>query len=91
MAAVAARRSQAFIGARHRSRLARKDAAVAVTATARELACLIYMMVTRGQEYLEKGVEAWEKQRAERTHAHLVRKARAIGYGLIRSADGGIL
>ena len=88
MAAVGARRSQSFVGARHRSRLARKDAAVAVNATARELACLIYLMVTRGQEYIEKGVEAWEQQRAERTHARLVTKARAIGYELIRPADG---
>ena len=87
MAAVGVRRSQSFVGARHRARLARKDAAVAVNATARELACLIYLMVTRGQEYIEKGVEAWEQQRAGRTHANLVRKARAIGYELIRPAD----
>ena len=88
MAAVGARRSQSFVGARHRARLARKDAAVAVNATARELACLIYLMVTRGQEYIEKGVEAWEKQRAERTHASLLRKARALGYVLSKPADG---
>ena len=80
MAAVGARRSQSFVGARHRSRLARKDAAVAVNATARELACLIYLMVTRGQEYIEKGVEAWEKQRVEHTQA----KARAA-FGLMAS------
>ena len=90
MAAVAARRSQSFIGARHRARLARKDAAVAVNATARELACLIYLMVTRGQDYVEKGVEAWEEQRAERAHAHLVRKARALGYELTRHTDRNI-
>ena len=48
MAAVTARRSQTFIGAKHRSRLARLDKPVAVNATARELACLIYNMVTRG-------------------------------------------
>lgn len=88
MAAVGARRSQSFVGARHRARLARKDAAVAVNATAYELACLFYLMVSRGQEYIEKGVEAWEQQRAERTHAHLVRKARARGCQLIRPADG---
>ena len=37
MAAMAARRSQTFIGAKHRARLARKDKAVAITATAREI------------------------------------------------------
>ena len=50
MAAMTARRSQTFIGARHRARLARNDAPVAITATARELACLIYLMVTRGED-----------------------------------------
>ncbi len=37
IAAVTARRSQTFIGAKHRSRLARLEKAVAVNATAREL------------------------------------------------------
>ena len=48
MAAVGVRRSQSFVGAWHRSRLARKYAAGAVTA--RELACLINLMATRGQD-----------------------------------------
>jgi len=59
MAAVGARRSQSFVGARHRACLARKDAAVAVNAIARELTGLIYLMITRVQEYIEKGVEAF--------------------------------
>ena len=42
MAAMAARRSETFIGAKHRARLARMDTPVAIKATARELACLIY-------------------------------------------------
>ena len=40
MAAMAARRSETFIGAKHRARLARMDTPVAIKATARELACL---------------------------------------------------
>jgi transposase len=79
MAAMGARRSQTFIGAKHRARLARKDTAVAITATARELACLIYLMVTRGEEYVEKGMDAYEKRRIDRTFANLNRKARTLG------------
>lgn len=37
-------------------------------------------MVTRGQEYIDKGGGVWEQQRAVRTHSHLVRKARVRGY-----------
>ena len=55
MAAMAARRSETFIGAKHR-RLARMDTPVAIKATARELACLVYLMVTEGQEYVEQGI-----------------------------------
>ena len=83
--AMAARRSQTFIGAKHRARLARKDAAVAITATARELACLIYLMATQGEEYVEKGMDAYEKRRIDRTFASLHRKARTLGYRLVQA------
>ena len=83
MAAMSARRSQTFIGAKHRARLARKDTPVAITATARELACLIYLIVTRGEQYVEKGMQAYEKRRIDRTLANLQRKARTLGYQLI--------
>ena len=62
MAAMAARRSETFIGAKHRARLARMDTPVAIKATARELACLVYLMVTEGQEYVEQGIDAYEKR-----------------------------
>ena len=83
MAAMSARRSQTFIGAKHRARLARKDTPVAITATARELACLIYLIVTRGEQYVEKGMQAYEKRRIDRTLTNLQRKARTLGYQLI--------
>ena len=86
MAAMSARRSQTFIGAKHRARLARKDTPVAITATARELACLIYLTVTRGEQYVEKGMQAYEKRRIDRTLANLQRKARTLGYQLIHPA-----
>ena len=87
MAAMTARRSQTFIGARHRARLARKDAPVAITATARELACLIYLMVTRGEDYVEKGIDTYEKRRIDRTFTNLKRKARQLGYQLVQSVE----
>lgn len=87
MAAMSARKSQTFVGAKHRARLARKDTPVAITATARELACLIYLMVTRGEEYVEKGMDAYEKRRIDRTLANLHRKARSLGYQLVQPAE----
>ena len=91
MAAMTARRSQTFIGARHRGRLARKDAPVAITATARELACLIYTLVTRGEEYVERGIETYEQRRVNRTVSNLGRRARQLGYQLVKVVeDAGV-
>ena len=87
MAALTARRSQTFIGARHRGRLARKDAPVAITATARELACLIYTLITRGEEYVERGIEAHERRRVDRTVSNLGRRAKQLGYQLVRMPE----
>ena len=51
------------------------DTPVAIKATARELACLVYLMVTEGQEYVEQGIDAYEKRRLNRKFAHLDRQA----------------
>ena len=87
MAAMSARRSQTFIGARHRGRLARKDAPVAITATARELACLTCTLVTHGEEYVERGIETYERRRADRTVSNLGRRAKQLGYQLARMPE----
>ncbi len=39
----------------------------AITASARELACLIYTLVTRGEEYVERGIETYEQRRVDRS------------------------
>ena len=57
----------------HRARLARMDTPVAIKANARKLACLIYLMVTEGKEYVEQGIDAYEKRRLNRRFAHLDR------------------
>ena len=87
MAAMTARSSQTFIGAKHRSRLARLDTSVAVVATARELACLIYLMVTRGQPYAEQGMEVYESRRRDRKFSSLRRQAKKLGYQLLEIGD----
>ena len=87
MAAMTARNSQTFVGAKHRGRLARMDKAVAIVATARELACLIYLMVTCGQEYAEKGMEVYESRRLDRKFSSLRRQASKLGYQLVQMGD----
>ncbi len=62
--------------------------AVAIKATARELACLIYLMVTEGQDYVEHGIDAYEKRRRNRRFAHLDRQAQKLGFQLIPKTQG---
>lgn len=86
LAAVNARRSDSFIGAAHRARLMRMDKATAVKATAHQLARLIYAMLTKGQPYVEKGIEHFEHERRHRQCRALERRARALGYVLTQAA-----
>lgn len=86
LAAVNARRSDSFIGASHRARLMRMDKATAVKATAHQLARLIYAMLTKGQPYVERGIEHFEQERHHRQRRALERRARALGYVLTQAA-----
>jgi len=85
-AAVNARRSESYIGACHRARLARMDSAKAIKATAHQLARLIYAMLTKGQAYVEKGIEAYEALSKDRQLRALQRKASKFGLILSEAA-----
>ena len=85
-AASNARRSDSFIGASHRARLARMDSAPAIKATAHQLARIIYVMLTRGQPYVEQGIQAFETQRRDRQLRALERSARRFGLALVEDA-----
>ena len=85
-AAANARRSDSFIGACHRARLARMDTAKAIKATAHQLARLIYAMLTQGQAYVEKGIEAYETRSKARQLRALQRKASKFGLAIVAAA-----
>ena len=85
LTAMSTRKRQTFIGAKHRTRLARRDTRCAGKATAHELARLIYSMLTKGEEYIEKEIEAFEMQRQEQKMAKLKREAKGLGFWLIQS------
>ena len=86
MAAASARNNKTYIGAAHRARLSRLDAARANKATAHQLARLIYAMLTRGEEYVDRGIEIFEQYRREREIKNLQHRARRLGMMLIEDA-----
>jgi len=85
-AALTARRSESFIGATHRARLSRMDTAPAIKATAHQLARLIYALLTKGEPYVEQGIEAFESRSKDRQIKALQRKAHKLGLTLSEAA-----
>ena len=86
MAAVSLRNSATALGAYYR-KIARGIAGdVAVFATARKLAILIYRLLRWGQPYVDEGEEAFEKRYQERRITALKSKARELGYALVQKA-----
>ena len=76
MAASTARNSKTTIGAAHRRRLARMD-------SAHQLARLIYAMLTRGEQYVERDLATMETERRDCQIKNLQRQARHFDLALV--------
>jgi len=82
MAALSLRHSPTALGAYYRQIARHKGADVAVFATARKLATLIYRMLRWGQSYVDEGAEAYEKRYREARLRRLKSMAAEFGYQL---------
>jgi transposase len=71
------------LGAFGRRIRARRGPGIAIKAVARKLALLYYRAMTMGMDYVEKGIEAYEKQYQERRLHNLHKQARRLGYELV--------
>ena len=86
LAAAALRSSRSALGAYYRRMCARMDKGKAVTAAAHKLARLVYLMLTRGQEYVDHGQLYYEERYRERVVRALAKKAAALGMLLTPAA-----
>ena len=75
LAAAALRSSKSALGAYYRRMCARMDKGKAVTAAAHKLARLIYLMLTKGEEYTDQGQLYYEERYRERVLHTLNKKA----------------
>lgn len=82
MCATSLERSQTALGAQFRRISRRKGRAVAVFAMARKLGILIYRMLRYGQDYVDRGVDAYEEQFKARRLNAMRTSARQMGYEL---------
>jgi transposase len=83
MAAESLSRSDSYLGARYRRLRARMEGTKAVKAMARYLACLVHRLLTKGQEYVDRGAAYFEAKRTERDMLSLKRKAAQMGMQLV--------
>lgn len=83
LAAVALRSSRSALGAYYRRMCARMDKAKAVTAAAHKLARLIYLMITKGQDYVDQGQLYYEERYRERVVRGLAKRATELGMQLV--------
>lgn len=82
IAAQALQRSKTPLGDRFRALKARIGAPKAITALAHLLAKLVYRALTRGQAYLENGLNALAEQAQQTKLQALQRRAAYLGYAL---------
>ncbi len=87
MAALSLRHSQTALGAYYRRIARRIGGDVAVFATARKLATLIYRLLRWGQQYVDEGAEAFERRYEEIRITALKAKAKELGYQLIETTS----
>jgi transposase len=80
MAATTLRNSKTALGAYYRRISRRKGASVAVFATARKLAQLIYRLIRFGQAYVDTGAEIYEARFTQRRLASYAKALKEMGY-----------
>lgn len=89
MAATSLQRSKSALGASFRRIARHKGGAVAVFATARQLARLIYRMLRYGHDYVDVGEKAYEHKFQLRRLVAVTETAKHLGYTLVPSVAAG--
>ena len=82
MAASALHRSQTVLGSYLRKMKARMGSVEAITATAHKMARTIYVMMSKGEDYKEVGVDYYDKLNEQKTLKYLHKRAASLGYTL---------
>lgn len=82
LAAQGLHRSQCALGAYYRRMAARLGAGKAITATAHKLARLVYAILTKGEQFVQRTQDHYEDQVRTRTLRYLHKKAASLGFTL---------
>ena len=80
LAAMSLSRNGSALGAFYRRLCARMDKPRANTAVAHKLARMVYFMITRGEDFVDRGQQQYEEQQRQRSVAALKRRAADLGF-----------
>jgi transposase len=80
LAAMSLSRNNSALGAFYRRLCSRMDKPRANTAVAHKLARMIFLMLTRGEAYVDKGQQHYDEQQRQRSIAALQRRAAHLGF-----------
>ena len=80
LAAMSLSRNNSALGAFYRRLCSRMDKPRANTAVAHKLARMIFLMLTRGEVYVDKGQQHYEEQQRQRSISALQRRAANLGF-----------
>ena len=83
VAAVSLRTSKSSLGAYYRRLAGRMEKSKAIGAVAHKLARLIYLMITKGREYVEQGLERYEARQRELALKNISKRAAALGLRVV--------
>ena len=86
MAAMSPWHSDSALGAFYRRLCSRMDKPRANTATAHKLARMVYFMLTRGEDFVDRGQQRYDQQQRQRSISALKQRAAALGFDLNPSA-----
>ncbi len=89
MSALSLQRSKTALGAAFRRVARHKGGAVAIFATARKIATLVFRMLRFGQDYLDVGEKAYEARFHQRRLNGLKMSAKSLGYELVPDVASG--
>ena len=90
LAAACRHHSQSALGAFFRRMKARMGAPKAITATAHTLARLLYTMLKHGTAYVRQGMDEYAQQSRDRMVKTMTRRAKALGYTLVKAPEGNL-
>jgi transposase len=91
LAAQSLHSSKSALGAYYRRMRYRLGAPKAITAAANKLCRIFYRLLKYGEEYVDVGMDAYEKQYQERVMINLKKRAHSMGFQLVNLETGEVV